>query len=61
MGKLIQLTERKLGPTQLKAEIERLQAAGRMPSLEQVLAAVGEVRTEYRPKILAARRTARKK
>jgi hypothetical protein len=47
---------KKMGPTEMLAEVERLKAAGRMPSLEAVLQAVAEVRQEYRPKILAARR-----
>jgi len=46
----------KIGPTQFKAEVERLQREGRMPSLEAVLQAVAEARAEYREKILAARR-----
>jgi hypothetical protein len=37
------------------AEVERLKAAGKMPSLETVLGAVAETRAEYREKILAAR------
>jgi len=47
----------KMGPTQYKAEIERLQREGKMPSLEAVLAAVAETRAEYREKILAARKS----
>lgn len=45
-----------MGPTEMLAEIERLKAAGKMPSLEDVLAAVADVRQEYAPKILAARK-----
>jgi hypothetical protein len=47
----------KMGPTQYKAEVERLQREGKMPTLEAVLAAVAEVRAEYREKILAARKS----
>ncbi len=47
----------KLGPTQFKAEVERLQREGKMPTLEEVLAAVAETRAEYREKILAARKS----
>ena len=50
----------RIGPTHFKAEVERLQREGKMPSLEAVLAAVAEVRAEYREKILAARRKSRK-
>jgi hypothetical protein len=50
------MSEKKVGPTQFRAEVERLKAEGRMPSLEAVLQAVAETRAEYRDKILAARR-----
>jgi hypothetical protein len=46
-----------MGPTQYKVEVERLQAEGKMPTLEQVLAAITEIRAEYREKILAARKS----
>jgi hypothetical protein len=48
--------EKKLGPTEFKAEAERLHAAGKMPKLEDLLAAVADSRTEYAPKILEARK-----
>jgi len=51
------MSEPKMGPTEYKAEIERLQREGRMPTLEAVLAAVAETRTEYRERILAARKS----
>ncbi len=51
------MSEPKMGPTQYKAEIERLQREGKMPTLEQVLAAVAETRAEYRERILATRRS----
>jgi hypothetical protein len=47
------VAEPKVGPSDL---VERLKAAGQMPTLEQVLAAAAEVRAEYRPRILAARK-----
>jgi hypothetical protein len=50
------MREPKLGPTQFKAEVEKLQREGRMPTLEAVLDAVASARTEYREKLLAARR-----
>ena len=36
-------------------QIEELTRAGRMPSFDQVLAAIEATRQEYRPRILAAR------
>ena len=51
------MSEPKIGPTQFKAEIERLQREGKMPTLEAVLAAIAEVRAAYRQKILAARKS----
>jgi hypothetical protein len=53
------MSEPKLGPTQFKLEVEKLQREGRMPTLGQLLQAIGETRAEYREKILAARRGAR--
>ena len=54
------MREPKMGPTQFKTEVERLKAAGKMPSLEEVLSAVANVRAEFVPKILAARRGEKK-
>jgi hypothetical protein len=45
-----------MGPTEMRAEITRLHREGKMPSLEEVLAAVAQVRAEFASKILAARR-----
>ncbi len=50
------MSDRKVGPSEFKAEAERLHAAGKLPSLEELLAAVGETRKEYAPKILDARK-----
>ena len=50
----------KMGPTEFAAEVERLKAEGRFPSLEDLLAAIAETRAEYREKILAARRGKKK-
>lgn len=47
---------KKIGPSEFKAEAERLHAAGKLPSLEELLSAVGETRKEYAPKILDARK-----
>jgi hypothetical protein len=52
------MSEPKFGPTQFKAEVEKLRLEGRMPTLEQLLRAIAEVREIYRPKILAARKKA---
>lgn len=48
---------KKIGPSDFKAEAERLHAAGKMPSLEDLLAAVADARKEYAPKILEARKS----
>ena len=50
-------TETKSGPTEFLAEIERLKTKGKMPSLENVLDALVEIRREYAPRILQARFT----
>ena len=54
------MNEPKMGPTEMRAEIIRLHREGRMPSLEELLRAVGETRAEYREKILSARRGKKK-
>ena len=46
--------------SELRAEAQRLIAAGEMPSLAEFLSVVAQVREEYRPKILAARGAARR-
>lgn len=50
------MSEKKVGPSDFKAEAERLHAAGKMPTLEDLLGAVSETRKEYAPKILHARK-----
>lgn len=49
-------TEKKLGPSDFKAEVARLQAAGKLPALHEVLGAVAEARQKYREPILNARK-----
>lgn len=49
------MSEQKVGSTEFQAEAERLHAAGKLPKLEDLLAAVSSVRSEYAPKILKAR------
>ena len=61
MGNVTVINQAKFGPTQFQEEVERLQREGKMPSLEAVLSAVGEIREIYRPRILAARKTRRAK
>lgn len=46
----------KIGPTQFEAELAKLRAEGKMPSLDDVLSAVGEARKKYRSQILDARK-----
>ena len=43
----------------LRAQAEKLIADGMMPDLNTVLDVVGQIRKEYQPKILGARRQAR--
>jgi hypothetical protein len=59
--KVVMIRELKTGPEQFQAEVEKLKAEGRFPSLQEVLRVIGEVRAEFRPKILAARAAARRK
>lgn len=49
-------TDKKIGPSDFKAEAERLHAAGKLPKLEDLLDAVADTRKEYAPKILDARK-----
>jgi len=49
------MSEPKVGPSDFQAEVERLHAAGKLPKLEELLGAVGDIRKEYAPKILKAR------
>jgi hypothetical protein len=55
------MSEPKLGPTEMRAEIVRLHRENRMPTLEDFLSAVASARAEYREKILASRRLPREK
>jgi hypothetical protein len=48
-----------LTPKQLQEEAERLIKSGKMPTLEELCAAVLESRRKYRLQILRARREAR--
>jgi len=53
------MSDTKMGQTEMLAEVERVQAAGNFPTLEELLTVVAEVRQEYVPKILAARKRRR--
>jgi hypothetical protein len=46
---------KKQGPTEMQAEVARLQAAGKLPPLHEVLGAVADARAKYREPILKAR------
>jgi hypothetical protein len=50
---------KKFGPSDFQRQVERLQSEGRMPSLDELLSVVAQIREVYRPLILAARRKAR--
>ena len=50
------MADKKMGPTEMQAEIAKLQAAGKMPQLHEVLGAVAESRKKYAHKILDARK-----
>jgi hypothetical protein len=49
----------RLTPSDLRAEAEKLIADGMMPDLDQLLDVVAQIRSEYQPKIVEARRQAR--
>ena len=49
------MSEKKVGPSDFLAEIERLKAAGKLPTLEEVLDAVADATRVARTRILKAR------
>lgn len=49
------MTEPKIKPSDLMNQAAELHQSGKLPSLEDVLKAVGESRKKYRDQILAAR------
>jgi len=53
--KVVAMKEPKFGPSDFQKETQRLQKEGRMPSLQALLQAVGEIREVYRPLILVVR------
>jgi hypothetical protein len=50
-----------IAPSDLRQQAEELIRAGMMPSLEEVLKAVAEVREKYVPQINASRRQSKRK
>ena len=48
--------DKKQGPTEMQAEIERLRAAGKLPELHEVLGVVADTRKKYAKQILDARK-----
>lgn len=49
------MAEKKMGPTEMQAEVERLHATGKLPALHEVLGAVADSRKKYAPQIIEAR------
>jgi len=51
--------ERKITPSDLRREAQRLLLAGKMPSLDELLTVVASTRKKFAPKIITARREAK--
>jgi hypothetical protein len=51
------MDKKKVGPTDFRAEVERLQAAGKFPTLDEVLNAVADARKKFASNILEARQS----
>ena len=51
---------KKLKPSELEREAQRLVVEGKMPSLEELLSVISETRKKYAPLIVAARNQAEK-
>jgi hypothetical protein len=51
------MSEKKVGPSDFEAEIERLKAAGKLPTLDEVLDAVADTRQKFESKILKTRQS----
>jgi len=47
---------RKIKPSELEAEAHRLIREGQMPTLDELLTAIAELREKYAPLIVAARK-----
>jgi hypothetical protein len=50
------MVNKKVGPTDFRKEAEKMLREGTMPSLDEVLHAVADVRQEFVPKITEARK-----
>jgi len=48
--------KKKIKPSGLEAEAQRLIREGKMPALEELSSVIAEVRKKYQPLILAARK-----
>jgi hypothetical protein len=48
--------KKKIKPSELEAEAQRLIREGKMPTLEELSDVIAEVREKYREQILAARK-----
>ena len=59
MEKVTVINQAKFSPSDFAADIEKLKAAGKLPSLETLLSTLQETRAEFVPKILAARKGAK--
>ena len=55
------MDNKKQGPTEMQAEVERLKAAGKLPQLHELLGAVAGTREKYRGKILDAQKLGEEK
>jgi hypothetical protein len=56
-----EMTDDKITPSDLRAHADVLIALDKMPSLENLLAVIAEVRTKYKPLIKTARKSRRQK
>jgi hypothetical protein len=56
-----EMTDEKITPSDLRAHAEVLIALEKMPSLENLLAVVAEVRAKYKPLMKTARKSRRQK
>lgn len=50
------MSEKKMGPTEMQAEVERLHKEGKLPALHEVLGAVVDSRKKFAKKIINARK-----
>ena len=48
--------KKKIKPSELEAEAQRLIREGKMPTFEELSAVIAEIREKYRPLIIAARK-----